>query len=134
MPFRSETAWKRDFDDGPAKFNQKSHGHSYDTIYFYTKTANYYFNKPFRSYTEEDLSKRKLIDDNDGKGRYEWSPIFTYSKKRLEELEKNGELRWIRDKPQLKFYVSKMRGRIVGSVWTDIKRVNGKKEIKEVLP
>ena len=119
--FRNEIVWVRSNDTGSSKSKASKLPCNTDSILFYTKSDNYKWEMP--SY-EADMEKFKL-DDNDGKGKYYWDNLKTYSEERLADLKLNGEVKQ-RDsgKYSYKRYLSTSSGKIAyPNFWNDIPRL-----------
>lgn len=99
--FRREIIWNRGgASGGKAAANNFIHNH--DTIFYYSKSETFIFNKQYEDYSEEYIQERFTNDDGDGKGLY--------------RLQGSGEnLR--------KQYLSESKGKAVTDVW-DIADLN----------
>lgn len=115
-----------------------------DTIYCYSKSPNHIWNKQYSPQSEEDIETRYRFTDPDGR-RYRLGPIdspnprpnmmyewkgfsppkkgWRYSRERMAELDKAGEIYYPDDKskrPATKLYLDQSKGALLGNVWTDI--------------
>ena len=129
MPFRNEIVWKGDFSSSLGKVTGKLFAHDSDTIYFYTKTNNYYFDKPFDVFTDEQLRRyRKVFDDNDGKGPYYYKPLDSSVQKTIDRYKDEKRFRAAGDGNKAKVnsfkcYIYESKGKPVSNIWTDINRI-----------
>lgn len=127
--FRNEILWKRTFNSGSSKSISKKFPHNTDTIFFYSKSPKFVFNKITRPLNEGAL---KRYDKVDQKGRFMWVPLKTVSKERLQKLRESGE---IREEPGLTYprykkYLNEKDGVLVDNLWDDISQMptRGKSE------
>ncbi len=98
---RREIVWNRGNPSG-GKAGANNWIHSHDTIFYYTKNSDAYFNKQYEPYTEEYIKQRFTGNDNDGLGPY--------------RLQGSGvQVR--------KQYLSDSKGRAYTSVW-DLPDIN----------
>ena len=121
--FLSEIIWKRTFNSGSSKSIAQKFPLNTDTIFWYSKTSNYTFNKITRPLNKGALKRYDKIDE---KGRFMWVPLKTVSKERLEELKKSGE---IRDEegltyPRYKKYLNEDEGVLIDNNWDDIGQIS----------
>ncbi|HEY0323588.1 MAG TPA: site-specific DNA-methyltransferase [Pyrinomonadaceae bacterium] len=124
--FRNEICWKR-ATSGSAKARAKRFGADHDTIYFYTKTDDYFFEQIYSPYPEDEIEKR--FRQSDKRGRYKDAELATYSKDTLERLRKENRLLETKSgKYRYKIYLDEIEGVLVDSVWTDISIVNSQAE------
>lgn len=149
--FRNEIIWQR--NDKRAKgsqFDSKKYGNNTDTILFYTKSNNYFFNIPKQELSDEELLvKFKKIDEK-GK-RYNIVPIFRspsmgdrpnlcyewrgfknpdpsgwrLGKERLKEEYNKGNIIINNDKIERRQYLDNYAGTPIDNNWIDIKRASG---------
>lgn len=148
--YRNEIIWKRTNNPKGSQFRSKKFGVYTDTILFYTKSNNYFF--------ELDAAKSKLsaaqiekkYPYTDERGRYYQGPIFCsrsmgprpnlcyeykgvypphpsgwrLSKDRLIELDKAGNLGWSKNgSPFRKLRPEDDKGDPISSLWDDIFRL-----------
>lgn len=120
--FKSEIIWERTFNSGSSKSISKKFPTNTDTIFWYSKTENYIFNRQVRPLNDGAL---KRYDKFDEKGRFMWVPLKTVSEKRLEELRKSGEIREGEGLkyPRYKKYLNEEDGVIIDNLWNDIGQV-----------
>jgi len=136
--FQAQIIWKRTYSKGDAN----TFGASHDTILFYSKSENFFFNKTYTDYDNEYLA-RFTHEDERGKYQdrnlsakglkgggyhYNWKGVDGYYRcpeatmKRLDEdnriyYTKNGTAR-------MKQYLHEMKGRAVQDIWNDINVIN----------
>lgn len=147
--FVNEIVWRR---KQATSFGKSKFGITNDSIFMYSKTANYDF---YPIYSLEDDNTQKYIkerfvyDDNDGRGRYMKSPLvnsldrpnlkyvfhginppkkgWLYSQSKMEEMYENGEI-IVPDYPNArlyrKIYLKNYEGQVVQNIWLDIPIVN----------
>lgn len=148
--FRSSIVWQRASGrQKGSQYEDSSYGNDYDSILFYTSSADSPFKVPYRQLTsEEEKEKFPLKDAN---GRYNTNtPIFrspsmenrpnlcyTYnsvtnphpsgwrvSEEKLREMDEKGEIIWREGKtPLRKSYAEKYKGKKSGNLWLDIPNV-----------
>ena len=153
--YRQEIVWKR--AAGRAKGSQfaaRSFGTDTDSIFFYSKSADYMFNAVHIELTADEIDNK--FPHTDEHGRYNTDvPIFRQpsmgprpnlcyeyngvrnphpsgwrvSKERLAEMDARGEIIWRTGKrPLRKSYLKNYRSKPLGSLWADIPNVTGGKE------
>lgn len=149
--FRNEIVWQRKIGTNSTG-EARGWPNNSDYILFYTKSNNYTFNAIYSDDSEnlpESITKMYRHNDNDGKGIYRLGPMeapsdsptlkfafkgvqppkkgWRWKKERMEEAYKEGLLYISPDKRsiQQKMYLSKRKGQIVESIWTDIRCVQG---------
>ena len=144
--FRNEIVWKRTFAHGNVT---RTYGDVTDTIFFYGKSTNRYWNQPFTMLSNEEVEKKYRNIDPDGR---RWQSVtlrnpgvrpnlhfpfkasngVTYqphpngwscNAERLEKYDVEGRLHFPIKKDgalRLKMYADESRGERVQSLWTDI--------------
>ena len=141
--FRNEIIWKRSTATGLAS---KRCGTLHDTIYWYSKTENYYFEMQYHEY-EEDYLKRARKDENgrmyipiptgnpgprpnlyyEYKGYWPHSNGYKWTREKMEEFDREGRLIFPEDKLgriQYKQYLDEMPGTKLQDIWLDVYPVN----------
>jgi site-specific DNA-methyltransferase (adenine-specific) len=142
--FRNEIAWQRTSAGKPIYRNLPKNA---DSILWYTKSNNYFFQPILQPLSEEDIATFNL-DDNDGRGKYNTQPIINpgyrpnlryvykdlqgrewqppkngwrFNEDRLHELEKDNHL-YFKNTIREKYYLSErlVKGKQISNVWTDI--------------
>lgn len=123
--FRNEIIWKRSNDTGSSKSKALKVPVCSDTLLWYSKTNEYIFHMPTIPYDDKLMDRFKL-DDNDGKGKYYWADLKTYSQERLELLKKNNELKQRSSgKYSYKRYFSTVNpNKALSNIWDDINRLS----------
>jgi len=153
--FQNEIIWKRTNNPKGSQFKDKSFGIYTDSIFYYTKSDTYTFelDKIKEKLTQEEiLEKYNLIDE---KGRYYSAPIirgesmgerhnlvyeyngytpgsagWRMTKEKLMEIDKRGDLGWSKNKvPFRKLRPEEDRGKPIGNLWDDIKRIYSREDI-----
>ena len=123
--FRNEIVWKRSNDTGSSKAKGNKLPVCSDTLVWYSATDKYTFIMPTIPY-DSKLMNRFKYDDNDGKGKYYWADLRTYSEKRLNELRDNNELK-VRSsgKYSYKRYLNTANtNKALSNIWDDINRLS----------
>jgi adenine-specific DNA-methyltransferase len=93
--FRREVIWDRGNPSG-GKAAAQNWIHVHDTLLYYTKAGNSFFNKIYEPYTDDYVAERFGHDDGDGKGPYRLQGVG-------QEIRKQ--------------YLSESKGRACTSVW-----------------
>jgi adenine-specific DNA-methyltransferase len=121
--FFGEVIWQRSTTVGSSKAIAKKFPVLHDTIFIYSKSQDYIFNKQFTPPSEEYKARFNQEDKN---GWYYWNTLATYSQETYERLEKQGRVRWTKGAkfPQYKTYLHELKGNVLSSVWTDINMLN----------
>lgn len=120
--FRNEIVWQRTTNTGSSKGIANKLSNDTDSLFYYTKSEDAVFNKIFKPYTQEYLSRFKYEDEN---GRYRWQYMATYSDAKLKELESKNMVRFIGgSKPEYKQYLDNLKGIPLNNLWYDIFHVN----------
>ena len=141
--FRNEIIWKRSTATGLAS---KRCGTLHDTIYWYSKSENYYFQMQYHEYDDNYL-KRARKDENgrlyipiptgnpgprpnlyyEYKGYYPHPNGYKWTKEKMEEYDREGRLIFPETKDgriQFKQYVDEMEGMKLQDLWLDVYPVN----------
>jgi DNA modification methylase len=116
--FKNEIVWERSASKS-SKAKSLVFPRNHDVILFYTKSKSYTFNKLYTPYSKEYIKAKFTQDDDDGRGRYRWNVLATYSEKRLSELQEAGIVKKSDDAKNysVKQYLSESPGIRVSSVW-----------------
>ncbi len=138
--FRNEIIWKRT----SAHNDPSRYGRIHDTILFYTKSHDYYWNTVYIPYDTEYIETYYRYIDENGKrflsrdltapsrgftsGKYEWkgitppaSRMWSYSFENMLKLEKEGRIFYTKNGiPRLKQYLEDMPGVPAQSIWADL--------------
>lgn len=143
--FRNEIVWNRTATKGDARVK---FGSVHDLLLFYSKGSDIEFNSQQTAHGEHYLS-RFTLDDHDGRGAYEGAPLdspnprpnLTYeyksfpppangwrvSRELMEELDTDNRLIFPKKaggRIRRKNYISELKGRPIGDMWTDIPPLN----------
>ncbi len=144
--FRNEIIWKRT----TAHSSSKKFSPVHDTLLYYAKSSDCYWNPPRTAYEDAYLDKYYRFDDGDGRlywradlcaagirhGRsgIPWHGIDPSSKgmhwkftvEKLDELNAEGRIYWPKTgtMPQYKRHRDELQGKMVSDVWDDIDRIN----------
>ena len=120
--FQNEIIWKRQ-SPSSSKARARKYSADHDTIHFFTKSANFIFNKTFGEYPKDEIEKR--FKQSDERGRYKDAELATYSQKTFEQLkEENRLIRTSGGKYRYKIYLDEIEGVLVDTLWMDIPAVN----------
>lgn len=145
--FQSEIIWVRKSSTA----SKKSIPSAFDSIFYYTKTSNFFYSQQYKEYSIDYVKKNYRYEDNNGKYRLHDvvanpalggnSPKYKYkgytpetrwliSKENLENLDKNGKIVWSNSgRPYRKLYLNEMKGEPISNVWTDINITLGNERI-----
>ena len=137
--FRSEIVWKRT----TAHNDSSNYGVNYDTVFFYSQTDEYTFNRVLQPYSaeyrarfnREDANGRKWADGNltakglSGQGYwYEYKGFTSYWRcppETMEKLDQEGRLHFTKTGGiRLKMYLDELQGMPCQALWDDINPVN----------
>lgn len=137
--FRSEIIWKRSHAKGNA---DASFHNNVDSIFYYTKTSEFTWNKQFVAMTDEYKTRFRMVD-SDGRryetgnlkapgGRgghmYEWNGVtarWRWPIERMKAAHDAGMLHYTRNGgARSKAYLDESKGVAVGALWTDINPLN----------
>jgi DNA modification methylase len=131
--YRNEIIWKRGTVKGAkAKGNQFARNH--DTIFYYTKTSEYTFNRQYIPF-DKDYMKRFNKDDGDGLGPYrDDQAIGTRSQKAIAEMKASGKIFEHNGKLRIKTYLKDLPGIVVDDNWSDIAEVNVRSKARTMYP
>lgn len=145
--FHNEIIWKRVTS---SKSQSKTYTKVHDTIFFYTKTDKFYFQKPYGKYNESYVSSFYKHTDPDGR-KYRLSDFtqqgsgekrffgdeigwleppkgkhWIWSQDKINEGLKNGLLYFSKNKlPSVKRYFDRAKGQPIDDIWTDISNLMG---------
>ncbi len=120
---KSEIIWKRTFNSGSSKSLAKKFPINTDTIYWYSKTEKYFFNRITRPLNDGALKRYDKVDE---KGKFMWVPLKTVSQEKLKKLQESGD---IREEPHLKYprykkYLNEDTGVLLDNLWEDIGQIH----------
>lgn len=135
--FRSEIVWRRTNAKGLAF---KGYPNDHDTIFYYTASKDFTFNRPFRAhdpdyierfyrFIEPDGRRYRLSDlTNPNRNRpnltYEWhghKRVWRWTKERMIEADKAGIIHYSSTGlASQKRYLEEMQGQAVDTLWDDI--------------
>lgn len=120
--FRNEITWKTQTSSG-MKVNANKLGQNHDTIFLYTKTDKYTFNKVFMPVSEEYINK--VFTQKDKKGRFKTGELQEPSKETLIKLKEEDKLyETSGGKLRYKIYADDFEGILVDDVWIDFKSLS----------
>lgn len=138
--FRSEVMWKRTFSHN----DPKNFGNILDSVFYYTKTKKFIWNRQYTPYSEEYIKNQYRYKDNDGRIyrlvtlrspqprpnlRYEYKGYkphpngWAVSREKMEQLDTQGRLYFPKKQDgaiQEKYYLDEMPGVPLQSLWDDI--------------
>jgi len=143
--FRNEIIWKRQTAKKGSQFDKRSFGFSNDTIFFYSKSNDYYFNIPLIKLSKSELNKKfNKIDENGKRFRtdnilrnsslgerpnlvYEYKGFtpgsygWMVSRDKLKQFDLENRVYWSKNgKPYRKYFIEDYIGKEVSNVWTDV--------------
>ena len=145
--FQNEIIWKRVTS---SKTQSKTFTKAHDTIFFYTKTDDFFFKKPFGDYDEKYIESYYKFTEKDGRkyGRWDFTQSGEgpkrYFGKEIGWLEppKGKHWIWSQEKideglkkdmfyfskngmPRVKRYLDEKQGQPIDSMWSDIYNIQG---------
>jgi len=136
--FQAQIIWKRTYAKGDAN----TFGASHDTILFYSKSENFFFNKTYTDYDDEYLARfthkderGKYQDRNlSAKGlkgggyHYKWKGVEGYYRcpeTTMQRLDDDNRIYYTKTgTARKKQYLHEMEGRAVQDIWNDINVIN----------
>ena len=139
--FRNEIVWRRTNAKGLAF---KGYPRNNDILLYYSKEADFSWNRPFRPYddeyvqrfyrnVEEGTGRRYTLSDltNPNRNRpnltYEWNGhlrVWRWTKERMQEAHDNGLIHYSSSGlARQKRYLDEMQGNPVDTIWEDIKPI-----------
>ena len=146
--FINQLIWKRGHAHSDSKQGSAHFGRLHDTIFFYSKSPQYFFAQQFTPYTqaykdtyykniESGTGRRYWLDNLQGPGgatkgnpNYEVMGVnryWRYSKEKMSQLIKDGRV--IQTKPgtvpKYKRYLDEMPGKPTQDIWDDLKSLGG---------
>jgi adenine-specific DNA-methyltransferase len=135
--FQNEIVWKK---TNSPKAQSAGYGNQFDTIFFYSRTTDFSFNKVFKKYTTEQL-KAFAKNDGDGRGVYQTVALvaggsqrnpnrrsfefrgiteqWLYSWENLEKFWAEGRIYKTPSSYRLKDYLNSREGALVSDIWVD---------------
>ncbi|MFA6413205.1 MAG: site-specific DNA-methyltransferase [Syntrophales bacterium] len=120
--FQNELIWKRQ-SPSSSKARARKYSADHDTIYYFTKSSNYIFNKTYSEYPKEEIEKR--FRQKDDRGHYKDAELATYSEQTLARLKvENRLIITSGGKYRYKIYLDEIEGVLVDTIWADISPVN----------
>lgn len=122
--FRNEIIWLRTNDTGAFKIKSKQHSINNDTILFYSKSKNNYFDVQRKPYDDKFYKKFKN-DDKDGKDKYYWADLAKPSPNTVKKGLEEGQVKQRESgKYSYKRYLNDVNKEGIAhhNVWTDIFR------------
>ena len=141
LNFQNEIIWKRTTSHNDAK---KRFGDVSDSIFFYSKSNNFLFNRQFENYSKSYIEKNFRFEDKNGRRfsienlrspsprpnlTYEYKGYkphpngWTLSLEKMEKLDAEGRIYFPENKAgrlRVKKYLDEMPGLPVSNLWDDI--------------
>ena len=137
--FRNEIIWKRATAHSDAEF----YGNNYDTIYFYTNSADYIFNNVYQPYDDAYIARFSRQDPDGRKwdsgnitakglsgGGYEYEykgykSLWRMPLETMQRMDAEGRLHFTKTGGiRSKVYLDELPGMPAQAMWTDINPVN----------
>jgi len=118
--FRNEIMWVRATNTGSFKAIAKKFPNNIDSIFYYTKSSKYCFNRITKGYKKEYLRKFNLEDDH---GKYKWQPLKSCSEETYDKLDREGKIKnnTTSKYPQYKKYLHELQDGVpLSNLWNDI--------------
>lgn len=121
--FVNEIIWQRTTNTGSSKALAQKFSVDTDSIFYYRYSEDFVFNKQYRPYEQEYISRFKYEDE---RGKYRWTLLKTYSQETYDKLNVQGRIRWGKKAqyPEFKQYLEDGKGVPLNNIWTDIFHVN----------
>lgn len=116
--FRNEIVWKRDAPGKGAKTVSKQWPRVFDSILFFTKSNDYYFEQQFTEPTQLQI-KEYHYQDPDGR-RFKRTTLGDYTEESIRKLEEQGLIYTSRTGKKYKKYYLDDAKVTVDSIWSDI--------------
>ena len=120
--FQNEIIWKRTPFAGSSKARSTKFPVNHDSLFFYSKSANFYFSNQYADYSA-DYVARFTNPDNDPRGPWQSVSLKTYSDETLERLKTEKKL----IPPQrrgagyrYKWFLYETKGKQIEDIWTDL--------------
>ena len=130
----------------PKNYTRRTYGNISDYILFYTKSDNYFWERPYDQWTDKQALKEYQYVEEDTGRRFKKVPIhapgvrngatgsqwrgmlppvgkhWQYTPERLEAMDANGEIYWSSNgNPRRKVYLDESLGKPVQDIWLDFK-------------
>ncbi len=122
--FVNEIIWKSGNIRG-AKTSADKYGRVTDSIFFYTKTNDYFFETPFKPIDLNAKNNKFIHHDKNGRLYSRDCPLGDYSEEKIKEFEQQGRIYTTKNgKRQLIRYYDEVKGLAVGNLWDDIDYIN----------
>jgi len=144
--FRNQILWVR---SNPKSHASKIFPNTTDSIFWYSKTDKFVFNKVFGKHDDSYVDKAYKYEDENG--RYRLLPllnpnddrpnltydflgvhrVWRWTKDRMEQAYQDGLVVQLKSGavPQYKLYLEDSKGKTVTNFWIDVKPISGKEEI-----
>ena len=122
--FGSEIRWKRVVSTGSSKAISKKYPVVDDSIFFYTKSANYVWNTIFKDYSDEYKAR---FNQQDERGIFYWDNLKSYAQETLQKLIAENRIKLPLQSgknPRVKNYLHEGKGVVLDNLWTDVTPVN----------
>jgi DNA modification methylase len=118
--YKAEIIWKRTFNAGSSKAIANKLPLNTDSIFWYTKSDSFIFNKEFKPYSDGAIKRYDKVDENGQ--RFKWNPMKTFSQDRLAKMIAEGEAKITPTSkyPVYKHYFDEEKGASVDNLWDDI--------------
>ena len=122
--FRTEIIWERVTSAASSKAIANSFPRNHDVILMYTKGKDSTFNRIYQPYSEKYIGR---FTHEDGRGKYYWDHLKTYSQETLERLIEEDRVKLPLTpgrNPRVKNYLHEGKGQLLSNVWSDIPPIN----------
>ncbi len=120
--FQNEIVWKRTPFAGSSKARSSKFPVNHDSLFFYSKSENFYFLNQYADYSPDYIA-RFTNPDNDPRGPWQSVSLKTYSNETLERLKAERKL----IPPQrrgagyrYKWFLYETKGKQIEDIWTDL--------------
>lgn len=120
--FQNEIIWKRTPFGGSSKARAAKFPINHDSIFFYTKSDRYYFEKQYQPYSA-DYMRRFANPDNDPRGPWQSVSLKTYSQETFDRLRSENKLIPAQRKNagwRYKWFLLETEGKMIEDIWMDV--------------
>lgn len=120
--FQNEIIWKRTPFAGSSKARAEKFPVNHDSLFFYSKSDSYGFERQFVPYSAEYVRRFKN-PDNDLRGPWQSVSLKTYSEETFERLRAEKKLIPPKRKSagwRYKWFLSETEGKMIEDIWTDV--------------
>lgn len=120
--FQNEIIWKRTPFAGSSKSRAEKFPINHDSLFFYSKSDRYVFERQFVPYSQAYVRRFKN-PDNDPRGPWQSVSLKTYSDDTFERIKAEKKLIPPRRKGagwRYKWFLSDTSGKLIEDIWSDV--------------